>query len=103
MGAAQDRPGPLLVTGLPRTGTSWVGKMLELSNAVVYVNEPLNPQHPPGHSPGVLDARVTHRFQYICADNEQDWLPRSGAPRRCDTDCGPSYAPTGPHMTSAGW
>lgn len=75
MGATQDRPGPLLVTGLPRTGTSWVGKMLELSNAVVYVNEPLNPQHPPGHSPGVLDARVTHRFQYICADNEQDWLP----------------------------
>lgn len=75
MGAPQDRPGPLLVTGLPRTGTSWVGKMLELSNAVVYINEPLNPQHPPGHSPGVLDARVTHRFQYICADNEQDWLP----------------------------
>ncbi|MGH3601951.1 MAG: sulfotransferase [Pseudonocardiaceae bacterium] len=73
--AAAHRPGPMLVTGLPRTGTSWVGKMLELSNAVVYVNEPLNPQHPPGHSPGVLDARVTHRFQYICADNEQDWLP----------------------------
>ncbi len=76
MAANSDRPqGPLLVTGLPRTGTSWVGKMLELSNAVVYINEPLNPQHPPGQSPGVLDARVTRRFQYICADNEDDWLP----------------------------
>ena len=47
---------PLLVTGMPRTATSWVGKMLEASGALVYVNEPLNPQHPPGRSPGVLRA-----------------------------------------------
>jgi len=66
---------PLLVTGLPRSGTSWVGKMLEASGEVVYVNEPLNPEHPPGHSPGVLDATVSHRFQYICDDNAADWLP----------------------------
>jgi hypothetical protein len=66
---------PLLVTGLPRSGTSWVGKMLEASGEVVYVNEPLNPGHPPGRSPGVLNAEVTHRFQYICGDNEESWLP----------------------------
>jgi len=65
---------PLVVTGLPRSGTSWVGKMLEASGEVVYVNEPLNPQHPPGRSPGILDAEVTHRFQYICADNEEPWV-----------------------------
>lgn len=65
---------PLLVAGLPRSGTSWVGKMLEASGEVVYINEPLNPQHPPGHSPGVLDAAVSHRYHYICADNEQLWL-----------------------------
>ncbi|MGB9377703.1 MAG: sulfotransferase [Mycobacteriales bacterium] len=65
---------PLLVTGLPRSGTSWVGKMLEASGEVVYINEPLNPQHPPGHSPGVLDATVEHRYHYICADNEAPWL-----------------------------
>ncbi len=65
---------PLLVTGLPRSGTSWVGKMLEASGEVVYINEPLNPQHPPGHSPGVLDASVAHRYHYICADNEGPWL-----------------------------
>lgn len=65
---------PLLVTGLPRSGTSWVGKMLEASGDVVYVNEPLNPRHPPGRSPGVLAADVTHQFQYICPDNEQPWL-----------------------------
>jgi Sulfotransferase family len=66
------RPG-VLVTGLPRSGTSWVGKMLEGSGELVYVNEPLNPQHPPGRSPGVLDARVTHRFQYIAAGEDEEW------------------------------
>ncbi len=63
----------LLVTGLPRSGTSWVGKMLEASGEVVYVNEPLNPQHPPGHSPGVLDARVTRQFQYISPEDDKPW------------------------------
>ncbi|MFC7647663.1 sulfotransferase [Streptosporangium lutulentum] len=66
---------PVLVTGLPRSGTSWTGKMLAASGELVYVNEPLNPQHPPGRSPGVLNAAVTHRFQYICPDNEESWLP----------------------------
>ena len=69
---------PLLVTGLPRSGTSWVGKMLEASGQVVYVNEPLNPEHPPGRSPGVLNADVRHRYQYICDDNESDWLAAFG-------------------------
>ncbi|GAA2370578.1 sulfotransferase domain-containing protein [Nonomuraea africana] len=66
---------PILVTGLPRSGTSWTGKMLTASGRLVYVNEPLNPQHPPGRCPGVLRAAVTHRFQYICDDNSADWLP----------------------------
>jgi hypothetical protein len=69
------RGGPILVTGMPRTATSWVGKMLEASGALVYVNEPLNPQHPPGRSPGVLRADVEHAFQYISEENEQVWLP----------------------------
>jgi hypothetical protein len=66
---------PLLVTGMPRTATSWVGKMLEASGALVYVNEPMNPQHPPGRSPGVLRAEVEHAFQYISEENERVWLP----------------------------
>jgi hypothetical protein len=65
---------PVLVTGLPRSGTSWAGKMLAAGGELVYVNEPLNPQRPPGRSPGVLNATVTHRFQYICPDNEAPWL-----------------------------
>jgi hypothetical protein len=70
-----DPGGPLLVTGMPRTATSWVGKMLEASGALVYVNEPLNPQHPPGRSPGVLRAEVGHAFQYISEENERVFLP----------------------------
>jgi hypothetical protein len=66
---------PLLVTGMPRTATSWVGKMLEASGRLVYVNEPLNPRHPPGRSPGVLRADVRHAFQYISEENEREWLP----------------------------
>ncbi|SDH20738.1 Sulfotransferase family protein [Sinosporangium album] len=66
---------PILVTGLPRSGTSWTGKMLAAGGEVVYVNEPLNPQHPPGLCPGVLKAEVTHRFQYISPDQDETWLP----------------------------
>jgi hypothetical protein len=66
---------PILVTGMPRTATSWVGKMLEASGRLVYVNEPLNPRHPPGRSPGVLRADVDHAFQYISEENERVWLP----------------------------
>jgi hypothetical protein len=72
---SDSRGGAILVTGMPRTATSWVGKMLEASGALVYVNEPLNPQRPPGRSPGVLRAEVEHAFQYISEENERVWLP----------------------------
>jgi Sulfotransferase family len=66
-------PQGIVVTGLPRSGTSWIGKMLVAGGKVIYVNEPLNPRHPPGRSPGVLNAEVSHRYQYICADNDERW------------------------------
>lgn len=49
--------------------------MLVASGEVVYVNEPMNPGHPPGRSPGVLDAVVTHQFQYLPTgtDADQQW------------------------------
>lgn len=66
---------PILVTGMTRTGTTWLATMLDASRHVVYINEPLNPQHPPGGSPGILGIPpVAHRFQYICEDNEADYL-----------------------------
>ena len=65
---------PILVTGMPRSGTTWVAHMLAASGDLVYVNEPLNPNHPPGGFPGILNADVEHRFQYICEDNEDPFL-----------------------------
>ncbi|MEO3860410.1 sulfotransferase [Acrocarpospora sp. B8E8] len=62
----------VLVTGLPRSGTSWTGRMLCASGELVYVNEPLNPER---HHPGVLNTPPPNRFQYICEDNEPTWLP----------------------------
>lgn len=74
--AGQDRSVEgtgVLVTGLPRSGTSWVGKMLEASRQVVYVNEPMNPRHPPGRSPGVLDGPVRHYFEYVSGEDDAVW------------------------------
>jgi len=39
---------PILVTGAPRSGTTWVGRMLDRSPQVGYINEPFNPTHQPG-------------------------------------------------------
>lgn len=52
--------------------------MLQASGDVVYVNEPLNWVHPPGRSPGVLNAEVSHQYQYICADNDERWAVAFG-------------------------
>lgn len=65
---------PILVTGMPRSGTTWIAHMLAAGGDLVYLNEPLNPQHPPGGFPGILNADVQHRFQYICEDNEDDFF-----------------------------
>jgi hypothetical protein len=72
--ATGEELGPILVTGIPRSGTSWVGKMLDASGRVVYINEPLNPRRPPGRSPGILRSAVHHRFEYITCENESEFL-----------------------------
>jgi Sulfotransferase domain len=64
---------PILVTGMPRSGTTWVATMLAATRRVTYINEPLNPQHPPGRSPGVLNIRVVDRFEYICDANGETY------------------------------
>jgi len=62
---------PILVTGTHRSGTTWVGKMLAADSSTAYISEPLNVLH----RPGVFRAKVTHWYQYICEDNETDYLP----------------------------
>lgn len=62
---------PILVTGAHRSGTTWAGKMLAADADTAYLSEPLNVLH----RPGVFKARVSHWYQYICDDNEGDYLP----------------------------
>ena len=62
---------PILVTGTHRSGTTWVGRMLAADSATAYISEPLNVLH----RPGVLRAPVTHWYQYICEDNQGEYLP----------------------------
>jgi hypothetical protein len=62
---------PILVTGTHRSGTTWVGKMLAADPCVAYISEPLNVLH----RPGVFRARVKYWYQYICEENEKEYIP----------------------------
>ena len=61
---------PILVTGAHRSGTTWVGRMLAADTFTAYVSEPLNINH----RPGVFLPEVRHWYQYICEDNEGEYL-----------------------------
>src|SRR5574342_631561 len=62
---------PILVTGAHRSGTTWAGKMLAADADTAYISEPLNVLH----RPGVFKTKVKYWYQYICDDNEGDYLP----------------------------
>ena len=62
---------PILVTGTHRSGTTWVGKMLAADAMTAYISEPLNVLH----RPGVFRAKVKYWYQYICEENERDYIP----------------------------
>jgi Sulfotransferase domain len=61
----------ILVTGAHRSGTTWIGKMLALDPCTAYISEPLNVWH----RPGVYRAPVKYWYQYICDENESEFLP----------------------------
>lgn len=62
---------PILVTGIHRGSTSWIGRMLAASGGLTYVNEPLSVSH----RPGVLSTRVKYWYTYINKENESQFLP----------------------------
>ena len=61
---------PILVTGAHRSGTTWVGKMLATDAGTGYISEPLNVLH----RSGVFRVKVDHWYQYICDENESEYL-----------------------------
>jgi hypothetical protein len=65
--------GPILVTGIPRSGTTWVGRMLHASGETAYVAEPLNIWR----SPRTLRSRTRGwpGYPYVTNRNEERYLP----------------------------
>lgn len=60
----------ILVTGTHRSGSTWVGKVLAASPDVGYIQEPFNP----GRRPGICNLPISNWFQYVCSENERDFI-----------------------------
>ena len=74
-GHAQVRmKAPILLTGMHRSGGSWVAKMIEGGGGVVHVNEPFNRRHPPGLTPGILHVPPPLAYQHVGPHNEAEHL-----------------------------
>jgi len=65
---------PILITGMARSGGSWVSKMIAGGGDVVHINEPFNRRHPPGLSPGLLRVPAPRAYQYVGPHNEAEHL-----------------------------
>jgi len=61
---------PILVTGVHRSSTTWVGKMLTANRQYVYVSEPLNILH----RRGVMRTPLKHWYTYLTEENENQLL-----------------------------
>ena len=59
---------PILVTGSPRSGSTWVGQMLASSARVAYLHEPFNPDN---YRRGRCKAHFKNRFYYVCDENKE--------------------------------
>lgn len=65
-----QRTRPILVTGTPRSGTTWVGSTIAACARLRYVHEPFNPHY---HRPAICSARFPNQFHYLCAENEAEF------------------------------
>ncbi|MGH3134044.1 MAG: sulfotransferase [Gaiellaceae bacterium] len=63
---------PILVTGIPRSGTTWVGRMLHASGETAYVAEPLNIWRSP--RPLRSQTRGWPGYPYVTAESEDMYL-----------------------------
>ena len=66
---------PILVTGMPRSGTTWVARMMLASGRLGLLNEPLNL----AKDPGTVRVPVARWFAYVSDENEDDILPALSA------------------------
>jgi len=90
---------PILITGMHRSGGSWVAKMIEGGGGVVHVNEPFNRRHPPGLTPGILRVPPPRAYQHVGPHNEAEHLPGFRDMLELRYDLPPSCAPTAASTT----
>jgi hypothetical protein len=64
--AAKIEPRPILVTGMARSGTTWVGRMLCAGGEAAYLDEPFNLEF----APGAVRVAAEHWYEYVCNENE---------------------------------
>jgi sulfotransferase family protein len=81
-GAPRNRP--ILVTGSPRSGTTFVGRMLALPHDVHYIHEPFNPLV----GPNVTEARFPSWFAYVTDASATDVLAPLAYTLACHYDFG---------------
>jgi hypothetical protein len=60
---------PILISGLPRSGTTWVGNILSFAHNIEYLFEPDNEKHSPIAWAG---KQKLHRFPYLAIDDQAD-------------------------------
>lgn len=65
---------PILVTGAPRSGTTWLGNVLTLAPGTGNVHEPFNRDYP---HPGICRAGLTH-FLYLTEADDARYLAPLG-------------------------
>ncbi|MDX1641810.1 MAG: sulfotransferase, partial [Balneolaceae bacterium] len=63
MSQSQDRK-PILISGSHRSGSTWLGRMIDLSEETGYIHEPFNP------TSGITGPLFDKWFIYICKENE---------------------------------
>jgi hypothetical protein len=61
---------PILVTGAPRSGSTWVGNVLALDGGSGVIYEPFNKRNPAGR----CRARFEHAFTYVTPETENPYL-----------------------------
>lgn len=65
---------PILISGAPRSGTTWVGKVLSTQPGIAYIHEPFNPLWNTKIRPGMLTVKLPYWFMYIDPTNEGEYI-----------------------------
>ncbi len=62
---------PIYITGCPRSGTTWVGKVMGLDQTLGYIHEPFNQDH----NLGRLPRHLPENYYYLTSKNDREIQP----------------------------